>query len=175
MLTAKQAAFVAAYVLTGNATQSAITAGYSEKTAYSIGNENLSKPEIIAALAEANGTAMQRVQAAQESAVASAQWIIEKSVAVIEIGMATVAVRGRDGKVIETHFNDEDGNEVAEPAYYEAANLQAANGALKLLAAMHPATFSPDTAQGDSGGRHLHLHGLSETDLRALASGFRST
>lgn len=29
-----------------NATQAAIRAGYSEKTAYSIGDENLKKPEI---------------------------------------------------------------------------------------------------------------------------------
>lgn len=46
MLTPKQQAFVDYYLETGNATESAKKAGYSEKTAYSIGNENLSKPEI---------------------------------------------------------------------------------------------------------------------------------
>ena len=45
-LTLKQEKFVHNYVKTGNATQSAIKAGYSPKTAYSIGSENLSKPEI---------------------------------------------------------------------------------------------------------------------------------
>lgn len=46
-LTNKQRAFVEAYLANGfNATQAAITAGYSEKTAYSIGQENLKKPEI---------------------------------------------------------------------------------------------------------------------------------
>lgn len=46
-LTAKQDAFVKEYLLNGgNATQAAIKAGYSEKTAYSIGQENLKKPEI---------------------------------------------------------------------------------------------------------------------------------
>ena len=50
-LTSKQDAFVKAYLLNGfNATQAAIEAGYSEKTAYSIGNENLSKPEIKKAI-----------------------------------------------------------------------------------------------------------------------------
>ena len=50
-LTKKQDAFVKAYLLNGfNATQAAIEAGYSEKTAYSIGNENLSKPEIKKAI-----------------------------------------------------------------------------------------------------------------------------
>lgn len=50
-LTAKQRAFVLAYLSNGfNATQAAITAGYSEKTAYSIGSENLKKPEIKIAI-----------------------------------------------------------------------------------------------------------------------------
>ena len=46
-LTLKQDAFIKSYLLNGgNATQAAIKAGYSEKTAYSIGQENLSKPVI---------------------------------------------------------------------------------------------------------------------------------
>jgi phage terminase small subunit len=50
-LTPKQARFVAEYVKDLNATQAAIRAGYSKATAYSIGHENLNKPEIAAALA----------------------------------------------------------------------------------------------------------------------------
>jgi phage terminase small subunit len=49
-LTAKQQRFVEEYLIDLNATQAAIRAGYSEKTAYSIGNENLSKPEIAKAI-----------------------------------------------------------------------------------------------------------------------------
>lgn len=50
-LTIKQDAFVKAYLLNGgNATQAAITAGYSEKTAQEIGSENLSKPIIKSAI-----------------------------------------------------------------------------------------------------------------------------
>ena len=45
-LTEKQKRFVEAYIETGNATKAALMAGYSKKTAYSIGNENLKKPEI---------------------------------------------------------------------------------------------------------------------------------
>lgn len=54
-LTPKQARFVAEYLIDLNATQAAIRAGYSAKTAYSIGNENLSKPEIAAAIAAGQG------------------------------------------------------------------------------------------------------------------------
>lgn len=45
-LTAKQQRFCDEYLIDLNATQAAIRAGYSEKTAYSIGNENLNKPEL---------------------------------------------------------------------------------------------------------------------------------
>ena len=45
-LTDKQKRFCEEYLIDLNVTQSAIRAGYSEKTAYSIGNENLKKPEI---------------------------------------------------------------------------------------------------------------------------------
>lgn len=50
-LTAKQAAFVAEYLVDKNATQAAIRAGYSKRTAASIGEENLRKPEIASAVA----------------------------------------------------------------------------------------------------------------------------
>lgn len=48
----KQAKFVAEYLISGNATQAAIHAGYSPKTAYKIGAENLQKPQIASLLAE---------------------------------------------------------------------------------------------------------------------------
>jgi len=45
-MTAKQQRFCDEYLIDLNATQAAIRAGYSKKTAYSIGVENLKKPEI---------------------------------------------------------------------------------------------------------------------------------
>ncbi|WP_273715068.1 terminase small subunit [Leuconostoc mesenteroides] len=45
-LTPKQKKFADEYIKTGNATQSAIEAGYSKKTAQVIGAENLSKPMV---------------------------------------------------------------------------------------------------------------------------------
>ena len=45
-MTKKQKLFCDEYLIDLNATQAAIRAGYSKKTAYSIGNENLTKPEI---------------------------------------------------------------------------------------------------------------------------------
>ena len=54
-LTAKQQAFVEAY--DGNATQAALKAGYSPRTAAFIGAENLKKPQIKEAIAERNAPA----------------------------------------------------------------------------------------------------------------------
>lgn len=49
-LTQKQQRFVDEYIISGNATQSAIKAGYSKRSAYSVGQENLRKPVIKAAI-----------------------------------------------------------------------------------------------------------------------------
>lgn len=47
-MTARQQKFCDEYLISGNATDAAIKAGYSPKTAYSMGNENLNKPELKA-------------------------------------------------------------------------------------------------------------------------------
>lgn len=51
-LTIKQETFCIEYCKLRNATKSALKAGYSAATAYSIGQENLKKPEIIERIAE---------------------------------------------------------------------------------------------------------------------------
>lgn len=51
-LTIKQKRFVDEYIISGNATDAAIKAGYSKRTAKSIGAENLTKPDIVNALRE---------------------------------------------------------------------------------------------------------------------------
>lgn len=48
VITAKQKRFCDEYLIDMNATQAAIRAGYSKKTAGAIGSENLKKPEIRA-------------------------------------------------------------------------------------------------------------------------------
>lgn len=49
-MTPKQEAFVREYLVDLNATQAAIRAGYSKRTAHVIGHENLTKPEIADAI-----------------------------------------------------------------------------------------------------------------------------
>lgn len=69
-LTPKQAAFVAEYLTDLNATQAAIRAGYSPKTAYRTGADNLRKPQIAAAIAEAQADRSKRLQVTADDVVA---------------------------------------------------------------------------------------------------------
>ena len=68
-LTPKQQRFVEEYLIDLNATQSAIRAGYSEKTAQEIGSENLSKPMVAKAIAEAQEKLSNKAQVTVEMVV----------------------------------------------------------------------------------------------------------
>jgi phage terminase small subunit len=68
-LTPKQAAFVQHYLTDLNATQAAIRAGYSAKTAQQMGAENLSKPVIAAAISGAMKARAERIELTQDDVV----------------------------------------------------------------------------------------------------------
>jgi len=72
-LTPKQQRFVEEYLCDLNATQAAIRAGYSKKTAYSIGEENLNKPEVFAYLAELRHEQQERTKI-------DSDWVLRQSV-----------------------------------------------------------------------------------------------
>lgn len=108
-MTPKRERFVEEYLKDLNATQAAIRAGYSEKTAYSIGDEILKKPEIAAAIALAKQERSERVKVDQD-------WVLAQLVENVTRCMQAKPVV-RDGK--------ETGVYSWEPT--------AANGALKLV------------------------------------------
>lgn len=66
-LTGKQARFVEEYLIDLNATQAAIRAGYSEKTAAVQGYANLRKPQIIEAIAAAQAGRARRTERSQDA------------------------------------------------------------------------------------------------------------
>lgn len=68
-LTDKQKKFVDEYLCDLNATQAAIRAGYSKKTAGSVGNENLKKPEIQIYLKERQMERQKRTEVTQDMIV----------------------------------------------------------------------------------------------------------
>lgn len=68
-MTDKQKKFVNEYLIDLNATQAAIRAGYSPKTAYSIGEENLKKPEISNTISRAMAERSRRTGISQDRVV----------------------------------------------------------------------------------------------------------
>lgn len=80
-LTAKQVRFVQEYLIDLNATQAAIRAGYSQKTAKQAGTENLSKPAIKEAVADA------QYKRAKETSI-DAAWVLKRLSAEAEADMA---------------------------------------------------------------------------------------
>lgn len=65
-LTPKQRRFVDEYLIDLNATQAAIRAGYSEKTAFSIGTENLRKPLVQKEIEKRRHDLEQRTEITQD-------------------------------------------------------------------------------------------------------------
>lgn len=69
-LTIKQQKFADEYIIRGNATEAAIAAGYSPKTAHQIGHANLDKPHIKAYIKE-------RLDQIQSEKIADQEEILE--------------------------------------------------------------------------------------------------
>ena len=103
-MTRKQQRFVEEYLVDLNATQAAIRAGYSERTAYSIGIENLKKPVIAVAVEAAMDDLAARTAVTQESVVAMLQ---ESRDDAREAGQHSAAIKAAEllGK-ITGHFTD---------------------------------------------------------------------
>ena len=90
-MTAKQMRFCDEYLIDMNATQAAIRAGYSKKTAYSIGVENLKKPEIKKQIEE-------RMAEKEEKLIATQDEILKYLTAVMrKETQASVLARGEFG------------------------------------------------------------------------------
>lgn len=70
-LTEKQKKFVDEYLIDLNATQAAIRAGYSEKTARSVGAENLTKPDIQKEIEK-------RMKARQKRTEITQDWVLNE-------------------------------------------------------------------------------------------------
>jgi len=80
-LTPKQSAFVDEYLVDLNATQAAIRAGYSEKTAKEQGCQNLTKLNIVEAIAEAQAERSERTKI-------DADWVLTRLAAEAEADLA---------------------------------------------------------------------------------------
>lgn len=96
-LTPKQSAFVHEYMIDLNATQAAIRAGYSEKTANRIGAENLSKPVIQRAIREQQQEIEQRV-------MITVEWVLSQTAAIAADEDARTADRLKALELLGKHL-----------------------------------------------------------------------
>lgn len=94
-MTLKQQRFADEYIITANATQAAIKAGYSKKTAKVIGNENLTKPYIKKYIDE-------RLAQLESEKIASQQEVLSYLSSVMRGEMTEQTLRsvGESGQVI---------------------------------------------------------------------------
>lgn len=83
-LTEKQQRFVAEYLLDLNATQAAIRAGYSQKTAYSMGQRLLKKVEVQEAIRRAKQERLERTKITQD-------YVLEKLYEITELPASDAA------------------------------------------------------------------------------------
>lgn len=134
-LTARQERFVDEYLVDLNATQAAIRAGYSEKTAEQIGYQLLQKTSVAAAVAA-------KQQARSEKTELDERWILERLRENVERSMVAVPVM----------VFDRDKKEMVETGEYTYQG-NVANKALELIG-KHRGMFAE---------RHEHRHGGAVT------------
>ena len=106
-LTPKQQRFVEEYLIDLNATQSAIRAGYSEKTAAVIGAENLIKPNIAKAIQEAQNKRTERTEITQDYVLTNIQKVIERCMQVQQVD--NCLTQTEDGELAQAFMFKEQG------------------------------------------------------------------
>lgn len=163
-LTDRQKEFVRQYLVDLNATKAAIRAGYSERTAYSVGQRLLKNVEIQRAVAAAQAKRAQRVEVTQD-------YVLSNLVEVVERTMQRAPVLDRKGEQV----TDEEGRAVWT---FDAKN---ANRALELLG-KHLGIFADRVkteVSGPDGGpvqssMTLDISGMGPAEIAELArSAFR--
>lgn len=163
-LTDRRKEFVRQYLVDLNATKAAIRAGYSERTAYSVGQRLLKNVEIQRAVAAAQAKRARRVEVTQD-------YVLSNLVEVVERTMQRAPVLDRKGEQV----TDEEGRAVWT---FDAKN---ANRALELLG-KHLGIFADRVkaeVSGPDGGpvqssMTLDISGMGPAEIAELArSAFR--
>lgn len=127
-LTDKQKRFCEEYLIDLNATQAAIRSGYSEKTAGSIGDENLKKPEIAEFIKELQREISERTKITSD-------WVINRLKEISDRCMTAVPVM----------IYDPDSKSMIESGEYKFDSA-GANKATELLG-KHLGVFEKDNKQ----------------------------
>ena len=106
-LTPKQQRFVEEYLIDLNATQAAIRAGYSPRTANEQGAQNLAKLSISEAIAEAQAKREERTQITQDYVLTNIQKVIERCMQVQQVD--NCLTQTEDGELAQAFMFKEQG------------------------------------------------------------------
>ena len=158
-LTPKQEVFVQEYLVDLNATQAAIRAGYSKKTAHRTGNENMQKPAIKAAIDEAKLARSERTEIDQD-------YVLKQAVKLHERCMQDISpVMVKDGKDwVHATGEDAEGNE----GYLYQFNAAGAAKALELVGRHVKVQSFADKQIHEHTGTIEHSHSERQIRLDAL-------
>lgn len=156
-LTPKQQRFVDEYLVDLNATQAAIRAGYSANTARQIGQENLSKPDIAAAVQARSAARQARTEVTQDTVV---QGLLAEARSVGEDTSQAARVKAWEllgkhvGMFEEKHRHEHTGPD-GKPIQHEHAGRLAITARLDQLAAAFAGAAAREEAgavPGDGAG-----------------------
>ncbi len=147
-LTPKQERFVQEYLVDLNATQAAIRAGYSAKTADHIGPELLGKTCVSEAIAAAKAARMKRLEITQDQVL---QWHIDQ----YRINAKTYGKTEFDGECRAPVYDDAGGQ------VQEQVNAMAANKALEMIG-KHVGFYEKDNKTTIAGGLSIGWSGDKE-------------
>jgi len=105
-LTDKQETFCKEYILDLNATQAAIRAGYSEKTAKEIGSENLTKPNIQERVQKLKAKRSEKLEITSESVLQELyNWAYGDFTEFMELSLSELKVLPKDLRKLITGFD----------------------------------------------------------------------
>lgn len=167
VLTGKQLRFVEEYIIDLNATQAAIRAGYSAKTAGQIGDENLRKPQIASAIEESRKKLAERTEITQE-AVLRRWWEIATANPNELIEYRRGCCRHCYGEGHAYQWRDEDEHQQAvETAKQEDSEPPSDEGGYGYNRAAKPSADCPK-CYGEGYGR-VHAHDTRELSPAAAA------
>jgi phage terminase small subunit len=150
-LTPKQERFCQEYLLDLNATQAAIRAGYSAKTANEQGARLLAKASVAARVSEMQTERAKRIEVTQD-------YVLRRLVDNVERAMQAEPVRDREG------------NETGEYVYQGAV----ANGSLKMLGE-HLGMFRQRVEHSGPDGGPIPVDGLTPDQMAATVAQLLAT
>ena len=151
-LTARQRRFIAEYMVDLNAAAAARRSGYSEKTARTIGQENLTKPDIVAGIVDARRRLIERCEVTVE-------WIVKELMKIADANLLDYVQIHPDGSMTPdaTRILRDLGGAVADYWVEEVVIVSAENGRSRTVKRRFHIKMGNKLAALQALGKHLGM------------------